>query len=519
MNVLLFTHKKSFIWLSVLLLIKATVFFWFLQQSVIGLGPDEAQYWTWSRSLDWGYYSKPPGIAWQIAAGTALFGNTPLGVRFMSIIMAAILSIVVFGLGVACRCTPKTCFWAGLCMALSPLGLMNSFLAITDVGVVVFWALACVVIASALSTNHPPNFYLLGLVILLGALFKWPIYFFWVLVFGLLYWHRSWINRSLFIGILISLCGLLPSVIWNMNHNWVTFRHVGSTLLGGSENIARSVSKGNFLDFIGAQILLVSPIFFALLVLAYFKSLKKDTRPPQALFVSSLTCLIPLVGFSLYSLFRKTQGNWCDYIYSGGFVLFAWYACEKMKHGMKWLFGGALLSVVLTLFTFGLPYLQSNNLLNLISIPYKTNPFKQNVGWDKLAEVLHSVGYDSNKHFLFSDRYQGTSILSFYSPNQKRAYFFNLGGIRFNQFSFWPSMAEEHRGKDGYFVVFENNPLHENNPKALKDYQQKLKSYFQNVSYLGPQPLFWAYDKPVKFAYIFFCQNYNGALPLDSNLY
>src|SRR5215510_533453 len=29
---------------------------------------DEAQYWTWSRALDFGYFSKPPMIAWVIAA-------------------------------------------------------------------------------------------------------------------------------------------------------------------------------------------------------------------------------------------------------------------------------------------------------------------------------------------------------------------------------------------------------------------------------------------------------------------
>ncbi|MET0689113.1 MAG: hypothetical protein ABWY38_07955, partial [Methyloceanibacter sp.] len=29
---------------------------------------DEAQYWTWSRALDFGYFSKPPMIAWSFAA-------------------------------------------------------------------------------------------------------------------------------------------------------------------------------------------------------------------------------------------------------------------------------------------------------------------------------------------------------------------------------------------------------------------------------------------------------------------
>ena len=38
------------------------------------LGPDEAQYWSWAKDLDFGYFSKPPMIAWIIAATTAVFG-------------------------------------------------------------------------------------------------------------------------------------------------------------------------------------------------------------------------------------------------------------------------------------------------------------------------------------------------------------------------------------------------------------------------------------------------------------
>ena len=29
------------------------------------LSADEAQYWLWSKELNWGYFSKPPMIAWQ----------------------------------------------------------------------------------------------------------------------------------------------------------------------------------------------------------------------------------------------------------------------------------------------------------------------------------------------------------------------------------------------------------------------------------------------------------------------
>ena len=45
---------------------------------------DEAQYWDWAQDLDWGYYSKPPIVAWSIAATTAILGNGEFAVRISS---------------------------------------------------------------------------------------------------------------------------------------------------------------------------------------------------------------------------------------------------------------------------------------------------------------------------------------------------------------------------------------------------------------------------------------------------
>ncbi|MDD3837175.1 MAG: 4-amino-4-deoxy-L-arabinose transferase, partial [Phenylobacterium sp.] len=39
-----------------------------LFDSPLELYPDEAQYWLWSRTLDFGYFSKPPVVAWTIWA-------------------------------------------------------------------------------------------------------------------------------------------------------------------------------------------------------------------------------------------------------------------------------------------------------------------------------------------------------------------------------------------------------------------------------------------------------------------
>ena len=55
--------------------------FWALPRLGITLYVDEAQYWTWAQQLDWGYFSKPPGIAALIWLSTALFGDGIVGVN------------------------------------------------------------------------------------------------------------------------------------------------------------------------------------------------------------------------------------------------------------------------------------------------------------------------------------------------------------------------------------------------------------------------------------------------------
>ena len=42
---------------------------------------DEAQYWSWSRDLAFGYFSKPPLLAWLIAAVTHVCGDAEICVR------------------------------------------------------------------------------------------------------------------------------------------------------------------------------------------------------------------------------------------------------------------------------------------------------------------------------------------------------------------------------------------------------------------------------------------------------
>src|SRR5258706_4141854 len=57
---------------------------------------DEAYYWMWSKHLAGGYYDHPPGVAAVIRLGTMIVGDTELGVRLVSILLALPMSWAVY---------------------------------------------------------------------------------------------------------------------------------------------------------------------------------------------------------------------------------------------------------------------------------------------------------------------------------------------------------------------------------------------------------------------------------------
>ena len=480
----------------------------------IGLGPDEAQYWTWSQLPDWGYYSKPPGIAWEIWLGTHLFGNTELGVRALPLVIGFALPLAIFFLARRCALAPVVCFWAAVALAASPMGIMASFLAITDGGMVLCWALACAFLAGSIQQDTPPNFLLLGLLVFLGALFKWPMFTFWLLIPLQFVWMRWKLDVwRLFAGIGVSLLALLPTLYWNNSHDWATFRHVLATLTGGhAPSQAHAITAGNPLEFLGAQVALLSPILFILLLLGWWRVWRAGrTAPNGVIFCAVVSLAIFSVGLSV-SLFMKIQGNWIIFAYPTAFVVLAWASSRR------WLIAGVIVSIVLVTVVLSIPSVQTRGMFASTPIPYKVNPFRHNVGWQQIDPLLKAAGYEADHDFLFGDKYQTASVLSFYSPEQKRAYFFNLGGARKNQFSYWPGMDVEQQGKRGFFLVIENSPQLDNQTLPTK-YLEQLQPYFNEVKYLGMKPLFHAYGKTVKGALLFECSGYHGLVPIDPELY
>jgi 4-amino-4-deoxy-L-arabinose transferase-like glycosyltransferase len=504
------THKRYLILLSVLLMLKALWACYEISNGYISLNPDEAQYWTWSQNLDFGFYSKPPGIAWQIWLGCKIFGQNELGVRFFSVVFSMVTSFAIYLLAFCMGGTGRLAFWSAIILAFSPIGLMGTFAATTDVGFILFWTLALCPLVWALYKESTPNYYLVGAFILLGSLFKWPIYLLWpiILLAGVVY--RPFYHRTLWYGFAISLLGLLPSIIWNSTHEWATFRHVFTQSARGS------TSKPNFWDFFGAQFGVLSPIFFILFLLSLIEVLKRKWRNQRPLLFCAFVSAFILCSFLAMSLVKKIQANWAIYAYPSATILIAWYALDALAKGDRWLRRGLLLSVFMVSLSISIPFLQKNNYLSQRILPYRINPFRHSLGWSHLQKELRNIPYDPEQNFFFSDSYQLSSLLSFYGPVQKRQYFLNVSHKRKNQFSFWPSMAKEKLGKTGYYIWADNSKdfiadVEYRKNKAIT----LLNPYFEEVEFVKIIPLFSSHNVLVKGALLFKCKNYNGKEPRE----
>lgn len=507
------SHNTYLLLLFVLLIIKAIWALFEISSGYISLDPDEAQYWTWSQNLDFGFYSKPPGIALQIWLGCKLFGNTELGVRSVSVLISLFSSLAIFFMAYRAKYSPRICFWSALILALSPIGLMGTFAATTDGGFILFWILALYPILEALEKKEAPNYLLIALFILIGALFKWPIYLLWIPILLTCFIYRPFYNKGLFSGMALSLAGLLPSIIWNSTHNWVTFRHTFT-------QTTTVASKGNFLDFFGAQLGVLSPIFFVLLLLGILEILRRKKEVKYSLLFCMFTTTLILGSFIALSFAKKIQANWALYAYPTSTLIIAWYAIEILTKGYTWLMRGVFLSLAIVFCSISIPFLQAKNILSSKILPYKINPFRHSIGWSHLQKELQNLEYDESKHFLFSDSYQLTSLLSFYGPEKKRQYFFNTAKRRQNQFCFWPSMADEKVGKTGYYVWSKTAPSFLDYVEdEVKKVKKDLSPYFEKIELVKIVPLFTAHHTLVKGALIFKCTNYNGKDPGHTNCY
>lgn len=235
------------------------------------LGADEAQYWMWSKNFAFGYFSKPPLIAWTIAATTSIFGDAEWAVRLAAPFYHLGAAAFLFALGRRLY-DDAVGFWAGLGWLTLPGVTLSSTLMTTDAPLLFFWsaALFCFFLVlrnreqgrSAIAASS-----MLGAAIGCGLLAKYAMIYFLpgaALAFVVSRHVRRyfrWTDAAL--ALLVAAAFLAPNAIWNAQHDFQTLSHIAANADWG-----RSLFHvEDLVEFLAAQFGVFGP--FPLLVLIW----------------------------------------------------------------------------------------------------------------------------------------------------------------------------------------------------------------------------------------------------------
>ena len=138
------------------------------------LYPDEAQYWIWSQQLAFGYYSKPPLVAWLIGLTTGLFGDSEFAVRLSAPLLHASAAVFVYGIG-ARLYDGRVGFWSALTYASLPGVSVSAFIISTDAVLLPCWAAALYAFVRAREEGGSGWWIGVGLAAGLGLLAKYAM--------------------------------------------------------------------------------------------------------------------------------------------------------------------------------------------------------------------------------------------------------------------------------------------------------------------------------------------------------
>lgn len=286
---------------------------------------DEAHYWEWSRRLDWSYYSKGPGIALLIRLTTELFGVSEGGVRMVAVLSSAVTAIGIAGLTRdvfrASALSGRAGYFAAAIFLLTPMYQVTSLLATIDGPYLACWVLAAWSARRATRRGAVLAWAGFGLAIAAGFLVKYTILLLvpGVLLFVLLHkrTYRSVRARPVgpLLAIVLASLGLIPVVVWNMQNNWDTFRHLLGHLgvSGGDQaSAAEPWSPLWTLEFIGIQLAGLAATT-GMIVAALGGALRHRGRSNPN-WAGQLYCMCAAAPILLFyvgvTFFTEAEGNW-----------------------------------------------------------------------------------------------------------------------------------------------------------------------------------------------------------------
>ncbi len=395
--------RLTLIFLAVITLLRLA----WLAGRPIDLYPDEAQYWVWAQHPAWGYFSKPPMVAWLIAASIQCFGDSDLAVKLPATLTYFFTSLVVYKFAERLY-DSQTAGWSAIAFITLPSVSLSSVVISTDVPLLFFWASATYALVRAREPGSASAWWFaVGVSAGLGLLSKYAMGFWLGSAFGFLLLmpgERRHL-RGYAVAVLIAVITYAPNFFWNAANGFASYRHTAAN----ADIHGIPFHPGAFLEFAGSQFAVFGPVFAASLLAIASVALRNrfmvDSRAWFLLVLSLPTLMVMLCE----SILSRAQPNWSAPAYVTATVLVvAWLRARGREGLVQWSVVG---HVVLAVALFG-----ANDVARALHLPLaaKYDAVHRLRGWHVLGQAVSESLIEAPRLPLLADSRELMAALIYY---------------------------------------------------------------------------------------------------------
>src|ERR1700686_5915846 len=376
---------------------------------------DEAYYWMWSKNLAFGYYDHPPGVAVIIRLGTMIVGDTELGVRLVSILLALPMSFAVYRTAVILFGGQRVAATATILLNVTLMAAGGTMIVTPDAPLLVASSFVLFYLAKVLETGRGAWWLAVGAAVGAALLSKYTALFFGP---AILIWLagvpklRRWLLSPWpYLGGFVALLIFSPVILWNADHHWVSFiKQIGRARI---EDF-RPAFIG---ELIPTQIAFATPLVFILGAMGLYALLARKTGALAARALINATFWTIVAYFIWHSLHARVEANWFAPVYPAFAIAAAvaahltpWDARQQrtVDFCLRW---AAPTGIVM----FALLIVQANTGALTFYRPDATVR-SAGVGWRELAREIEAVRARVGASCVLAPDYGTTGWLAFYLP-------------------------------------------------------------------------------------------------------
>jgi 4-amino-4-deoxy-L-arabinose transferase-like glycosyltransferase len=379
---------------------------------------DEAYYWLWSKHLAGGYFDHPPMVAIIIRLGTLVAGDTELGVRLISTLLAGPATWAVWRTAQILFNNAKLAATAALFFNLSLIVSVGTVVVTPDAPLLVASAFVLLFLAKLIETERGVWWLAVGTAVGAGLLSKYTAWFFglsillWLMIVAEM---RRWLRTCWpWLGGAIALLLFTPVLLWNASHHWNSFVYQYSRRIIVNEWTTRYLG-----EYLASQAGLATPCIFVLGsvgLAALFLGLGGN-RSARVLVGAMVWPLA--IYFTWHSLHQRVEGNWTSPIFPALSI-----AAAVAAHGVKWTESWA--TIVTWLNRLATPIglgisavIYAQAAFGIIPLGAIDPTARQlGAGWRQVATEIDSIRQRVGAHGVLTASYGMTGWLSFYLPSQ-----------------------------------------------------------------------------------------------------